>query len=228
MTSASTRARSGVTSSSRSSFVFDGTICSSGTSSPVAAWLAWLVVAVSLVLEVVSQVRGLPTPTLPGLGAPQRAVGQLVAVAALLFVAAPTVVATFPTPPARAVTAPVLEAPRLAAVEVAPLALNARDGHPWDLLYEAATDERANYGDFAPGWVYPGSAKIERHVAPLALSSDRSRYERVRRDVSLYRLTFGQPRQEDMLELLSDDTSGRVAAFRISLSPSDLRRSDNV
>lgn len=85
------------------------------------AWLAWLVVAVSLVLEVVSQVRGLPTPTLPGLGAPQRAVGQLVAVAALLFVAAPTVVATFPTPPARAVTAPVLEAPRLAAVEVAPL-----------------------------------------------------------------------------------------------------------
>lgn len=108
------------------------------------------------------------------------------------------------------------------------LALNARDGHPWDLLYEAATDERANYGDFAPGWVYPGSAKIERHVAPLALSSDRSRYERVRRDVSLYRLTFGQPRQEDMLELLSDDTSGRVAAFRISLSPTDLRRSDNV
>ena len=85
------------------------------------AWLAWLVVAVSVVLEVVSQVRGLPTPTLPGLGAPQRAVGQLVAVAALLFVAAPTVVAAFPTPPARAATAPVLEAPRLAAVEVAPL-----------------------------------------------------------------------------------------------------------
>ena len=53
------------------------------------AWIAWAFVAVSVVLEVVSQVRGLPTPTLPGLGAPQRAVGQLVAVAALLFVAGP-------------------------------------------------------------------------------------------------------------------------------------------
>lgn len=84
------------------------------------AWLAWLVVAVSVVLEVVSQVRGLPTPTLPGLGAPQRAAGQLVAVAALLFVATPTVVAAFPTAPARAVTAPVPETPRLTAVEAAP------------------------------------------------------------------------------------------------------------
>ncbi len=85
------------------------------------AWGAWLVVAISVVLEIVSQVRGLPTPSLPGLGAPQRAVGQLVAVAALLFVAAPTVVAAFPTPPARAATAPVPETPRLAAVEAAPL-----------------------------------------------------------------------------------------------------------
>ena len=86
------------------------------------AWIAWAFVAVSVVLEVVSQVRGLPTPTIPGLGAPQRAVGQLVAVAALLFVAAPTVVAAFPTPPANAAAAaPVREAPRLAAFEASPV-----------------------------------------------------------------------------------------------------------
>ena len=86
------------------------------------AWIAWAFVAVSVVLEVVSQVRGLPTPTLPGLGAPQRAVGQLVAVAALLFVAGPTVVAAFPAPPARAAAAaPVLETPRLAPVEASPV-----------------------------------------------------------------------------------------------------------
>ncbi|MBJ7353946.1 MAG: LysM peptidoglycan-binding domain-containing protein [Thermoleophilaceae bacterium] len=84
------------------------------------AWVAWLFVAVSVVLEVVSQVRGLPVPSLPGLGAPQRAVGQLVAVAALLFVAAPTVVAAFPAPPAHAAAAaPALETPRLAAIDVA-------------------------------------------------------------------------------------------------------------
>lgn len=86
------------------------------------AWIAWAFVAVSVVMEVVSQVRGLPTPTLPGLGAPQRAVGQLVAVAALLFVAGPTVVAAFPAPPARAAAAaPVLEAPHVAAVEASPV-----------------------------------------------------------------------------------------------------------
>ncbi|WP_148612601.1 LysM peptidoglycan-binding domain-containing protein [Nocardioides rubriscoriae] len=86
------------------------------------AWIAWAFVAVSVVLEIVSQVRGLPTPTLPGLGTPQRAVGQLVAVAALLFVAGPTVVAAFPAPPARAAAAvPVLETPRLAPVEATPV-----------------------------------------------------------------------------------------------------------
>lgn len=68
------------------------------------AWIAWAFVAVSVVLEVISHVRGLRTPTLPGLGVPQRAVGQLVAVAA------------FPTPPAHAAAAPVLESPRLAVV----------------------------------------------------------------------------------------------------------------
>lgn len=87
------------------------------------AWIAWVVVAVAMVLEVISQVRGLPAPSLPGLGGPQRAAGQLVAVAALLFVAAPTILAAFPTPPARAAAAaPVLdEELRPTAVEAAPV-----------------------------------------------------------------------------------------------------------
>lgn len=80
------------------------------------AWVAWAFVAVSVVLEVIWQVRRLPAPTLPGFGAPQRAVGQLVAVAAMLFVAAPTVVAAFPIPPAHAAAAePLVETHQLAA-----------------------------------------------------------------------------------------------------------------
>lgn len=83
------------------------------------AWIAWFVVAASVVLEIVSQVRGLPAPTLPGLSGTQRVLGQLVAMSALLFVAAPVVVAAFPAPPASAVaTAPVLVPPRLAATRV--------------------------------------------------------------------------------------------------------------
>ncbi len=85
------------------------------------AWLAWFFVAVSVLIEVAARLRGLPAPSLPGLGAPQRAVGQLVAVAALLFVAAPTAVAAFPTPPAfAAATTPALPEARIAVVEAAP------------------------------------------------------------------------------------------------------------
>ncbi|CUR58116.1 putative LysM domain protein [metagenome] len=86
------------------------------------AWIAWLVVAVSVMVEAVARVRGLPTPSLPGLGSPQRAVGQLVAVAALLFVATPTVVAGFPTPPVHAsAAAPVPPGPRLAVTDASPV-----------------------------------------------------------------------------------------------------------
>lgn len=96
-------------------------------------------------------------------------------------------------------------------------------GNPWDRLFDAATEYQAEFGDFTPGWVYPGPHKIERHIAPFLLSSDEARYDKLKQDVALYRLTFGQPRQEDMLELLrsrglhSDPESLR--AMRIDLAP---------
>lgn len=96
-------------------------------------------------------------------------------------------------------------------------------GNPWDRLFETATEYQSEFGDFTPGWVYPGTHKIERHVAPFPLSSDEARYDRIEQDVALYRLTFGQPRQEDMLVLLrkrgvlADPESLR--AMRIDLAP---------
>lgn len=93
---------------------------------------------------------------------------------------------------------------------------------PWATAWRLARDLRPEYGDFAPSWVYPGDARIERHVAPFVLSSDQARYERVKRDVALYRLTFGQPRQEDMLELLRGQgftNADDVEALRIRLVP---------
>ena len=86
------------------------------------AWIAWLVTAVSVVVEAVARVRGLPAPSLPGLGAPQRAASQLVAVAAMLFVATPTVMAPFPAPPAHAAAAaPIPEVPPRAVIDAAPV-----------------------------------------------------------------------------------------------------------
>lgn len=68
----------------------------------LAVWIAWAVVAASLVAEIVAQLRGLRLPTLPGLALPQHAASQLVAVAALAFVATPGVVPATPVPAAHA------------------------------------------------------------------------------------------------------------------------------
>ena len=38
--------------------------------------------------------------------------------------------------------------------------------NPWRAAYTVATAERERCGDFAPHWVYPGPAKIERHLLP--------------------------------------------------------------
>jgi hypothetical protein len=58
------------------------------------------------------------------------------------------------------------------------------------------------FGELAPHWITEGSSKIERHVLPYPLSQDHDRYRRLKDDLALYRLTFGQPRQEDLIELL--------------------------
>ena len=48
-------------------------------------WLAWASFALTVGVEAVAQLRGLPTPRLPALGPQQRAANVLVATAALLF-----------------------------------------------------------------------------------------------------------------------------------------------
>lgn len=88
----------------------------------VAAWTAWIVVAVSVVVEAVALIRGVPAPSLPGFRLPQHGASQLVAVAALLFIASPTVpLAVSPTPVHAAVAAPVPHAPLLESADTAPV-----------------------------------------------------------------------------------------------------------
>lgn len=101
--------------------------------------------------------------------------------------------------------------------------LSTDDRNPWEAAYRLAGQaEHPELGAFAPHWVYSGDAKVQRHVAPYALSIDEARLARIKKDVALYRLTFGQPRQEDMLELLKQECSsadpGDLEALRIDLS----------
>lgn len=64
-------------------------------------WICWAAFAVATAAELVAGLRGLPAPRIPGLGAPQRMAGALIAAVALL---APTAGTSAPTPPAQPAT----------------------------------------------------------------------------------------------------------------------------
>ena len=52
----------------------------------VIAWGAWAVMVASILTEILSRLRGVRAPHLPGITLPQRAAQQLVTTAALLFI----------------------------------------------------------------------------------------------------------------------------------------------
>ncbi len=97
-------------------------------------------------------------------------------------------------------------------------ALNS-DGPAWDAAFAAAEQDASSLGEFAPWWVYPGDARIQRRIATFTLSREHARYERLRHSLTLYRLTLGQARQEDMLHLLEQRGLETVEGSAIDLRP---------
>jgi hypothetical protein len=72
--------------------------------------------------------------------------------------------------------------------------------------------------------VYPGHAAIERHVSAYPMSRDVTRLEAFRRSLAIYRIVFGQPRQDDLLEYLAeriptDRLAGLSSSWQIDLCP---------
>ncbi len=63
--------------------------------------------------------------------------------------------------------------------------------------------------------------KIERIIASYPLSKDISNYQRLIKILSLYRLTLGQARQEELLEHIFTkcDDSEKLKELFINLSP---------
>jgi hypothetical protein len=96
---------------------------------------------------------------------------------------------------------------------------------PWDALFaRAAADRGTASSDLVPYWVFDGPWKIERHVPLFPLSRDASRFEDLKRSLTVYRLVFGQPRQEDLLGFLkarvgSETSLERLLTYRINLTP---------
>lgn len=97
---------------------------------------------------------------------------------------------------------------------------------PWAEMFAAA--ERAvrdhKSREIEPYWIYEGSAKIERQLPILPLSREVDRLIRLRKSLAVYRLAFGQPRQEDLMAILQDRVppdrlEELVHELRIDLSP---------
>ena len=101
------------------------------------------------------------------------------------------------------------------------------DSDSWRQLFESARKgRRAELSDLVPFWVYTtdGGAHIERHLPMIPLSKDVDRAESLRRSLAVYRMAFGQSRQDDLVKYLqryltAEQIKRAIAELRIDLTP---------
>ena len=102
--------------------------------------------------------------------------------------------------------------------------------NPWEVLFNVGKINRnTEASDLVPFWVFPleNGAKIERHVPALPLSRELERFAALRRSLVVYRMVFGQTRQEDLLAYLlahlpESDIPKVARELRIDLSPPNI------
>lgn len=106
-------------------------------------------------------------------------------------------------------------------------------GHPldatadlWCSMFSAALSSReATQNDLYPYWIAPGPYKIRRHIPALPHSREQAHKYDLLRTLTVYRMVFGQSRQEDLVQYLlrslpPDRVADIVERCRISLAPS--------
>ena len=94
----------------------------------------------------------------------------------------------------------------------------------WEELFARAKEEyKDGYSELIPFWCLPDNQeiKIDRIIASYPLSKDIGNYQRLIKILSLYRLTLGQARQEELLEYIFTkcDDSKKLKDLFINLSP---------
>jgi hypothetical protein len=94
----------------------------------------------------------------------------------------------------------------------------------WNELFDkyALGDKCADDPELVPYWCLPdgGTVKIERIVPMYPYSRDKAVYNRLLKILSLYRVTLGQARQEELLEYLFDNCDEEtLKELFINLSP---------
>lgn len=109
--------------------------------------------------------------------------------------------------------------------------------HTWDELFSLAySNLKGTHSDIVPYWCLPVAnlteeqrAKLEyiERIVPLyPLSRDRYKYERLIKVLALYRMTLGQPRQEELLNLLRNMhlSDKQLKELTIDLCPYNKRK----
>ena len=110
-------------------------------------------------------------------------------------------------------------------------ALGSNAPDPWAEMFAAARAQAAARGqdELVPYWLFDVPAKdggvaVERRVPLPPLSKEAARFAALRRSLVLYRLAFGQPRQEDLVAYLRErlrvdeaTLRGIVGRWRVSL-----------
>ena len=101
--------------------------------------------------------------------------------------------------------------------------LKSDDPCAWRAAFESAERQPTEAGAFSPWWIYPGSSRIQRMLLQYPMSRDIDKYDRLRKSLTLYRLTLGQPRQEDMVEMLQRAEVDGTTVPTIDLRPPSVR-----
>lgn len=98
----------------------------------------------------------------------------------------------------------------------------------WDTLFDIAYQNEKDCGDFrcdlVPCWHIepsPGEEKIciDRIVPLYPFSKDIDKYYALLKILAYYRFTFGQPRQEELIQILADSDNSVLNELMIHLSP---------
>lgn len=96
---------------------------------------------------------------------------------------------------------------------------------PWAHLFDQARADRPpGMTDLVPYWIFEteGGARVERRVPMPPLSREHGQLARLKRALAVYRLVFGQPRQQDLMAHLERRLQSNEAIdfsnWRISLA----------
>jgi len=102
-------------------------------------------------------------------------------------------------------------------------------GNIWENLFKITLKEReSGANDLIPFWIFnQGSAKIQRHIPAMPMSREKNQKNALFRSLAVYRMVFGQPRQEDLINFINSQVVAgienlkidEIINYRIDLTP---------